>query len=107
MKQLIMDNWQMLTLYGVTVLILIVAVLRVPKKWLLWACTEAETALGGGTGQLKLLYVYKLYIGQFPVVGKLIPFALFSKFVDWVLPVMRKMLENKKIAEIVEKRDAI
>lgn len=98
----IVENWQVLALYGGTILLFIIAVLRVPKKWLLWACTEAETALGNGTGQLKLLFVYDLYLGKFPVVAKLIPFALFSKFVDWVLPAMRKMLENEQIKEKVE-----
>lgn len=73
------------------------------KEWLLWAVTEAEAALGGGTGQLKLRYVYDLFIEKFPWLVKVISFELFSGLVDDALVDMREMLEkNAAVKAIVE-----
>lgn len=66
------------------------------KNWLVWAVSEAEAVFGSKTGKLKLRYAYELAIERFPVVAKFIPFALFSKFVDSALEVMRDMVENNK-----------
>lgn len=64
------------------------------QEWLLWAVTEAEKQFGGGTGQLKLRYVYDLFLTRFPAIAKLIPFELFSQMVDNALEKMRKLLET-------------
>lgn len=66
------------------------------KNWLVWAVSEAEATFGSKTGKLKLRYAYELAIERFPTVAKFIPFALFSKFVDGALDVMRDMVENNK-----------
>ena len=66
------------------------------KNWLVWAVSEAEAVFGSKTGKLKLRYAYELAIKRFPVVAKFIPFALFSKFVDSALEIMRDMVENNK-----------
>ena len=66
------------------------------KNWLVWAVTEAESVFGSKTGKLKLRYAYELAIERFPIFAKLIPFALFSKFVDSALAIMRDMIENNK-----------
>lgn len=72
------------------------------KNWLVWAVTEAESLFGSKTGQLKLRYAYELAIKRFPILAKLIPFSLFSKFVDSALEVMRNMIENNQsIADAV------
>lgn len=73
------------------------------KEWLLYACIEAEKALGNGTGQLKLRYVYDLFITRFPAVAKMISFTVFSGWVDAALEEMRIMLtQNKAIREVVK-----
>jgi len=73
------------------------------KEWLLYACIQAEKELGGGTGQLKLRYVYDLFIARFPSVAKLVPFSMFSLWVDGALEEMRKLLtQNKAVREIVK-----
>ncbi len=73
------------------------------KEWLLYACIEAEKELGDGTGQLKLRYVYDLFIARFPSVAKVVPFAMFSLWVDAALEEMRMMLtRNKAIREVVK-----
>ena len=66
------------------------------KNWLVWAVSEAEATFGSKTGKLKLRYAYELAIERFPLLAKMIPFGLFSKFVDGALDVMRDMIENNK-----------
>lgn len=66
------------------------------KNWLVWAVSEAETVFGSNTGKLKLRYAYELAVERFPMIAKIIPFALFSKMVDSALDIMRDMIENNK-----------
>ena len=73
------------------------------KEWLLWAVVQAEADLGSGTGQLKLRYVYDLFVTQFPWAAKVISFDLFSKMVDEALDRMREMLKaNPAVAALIE-----
>lgn len=71
------------------------------REWLLIAVTEAERKFGSGTGKLKLVYVYDLFITKFPKLQAIIPYKLFAVLVDQALVVMRKMLENDKIVEVL------
>lgn len=66
------------------------------KEWLLWAVTEAENYLGSGTGKLKLRYVYDQCVERFPAVKYLLPFSVFSQWVDEALIEMRKQIANNK-----------
>ena len=73
------------------------------KEWLLYAVTEAEKELGGGTGQLKLRQVYDLFVQRFPAVAAVISFDTFSGWVDEALEQMREMLaKNENVAAYVE-----
>lgn len=73
------------------------------KEWLKLAVVEAEKALGEGTGQLKLRYVYDKAVQQFPWIVSLIPFETFSIWVDEALEWMKVQLEqNKATAEYVK-----
>lgn len=38
------------------------------REWLLYAVTKAEKELGGGTGQIKLRYVYDMFVARFEVL---------------------------------------
>lgn len=69
------------------------------KEWLLWAVTEAEKDLGGGTGKLKLRQVYDLFVTRFPWLAKLVSFELFSSMVDEALEEMREMLKTNEAAK--------
>lgn len=72
------------------------------REWLLWAVTEAEAELGGGTGKLKLRCVYDLFVQRFPWLAKVISFERFSELVDDALVEMREMLEkNAAVAALV------
>ncbi len=69
------------------------------KEWLLYAVTEAEKELGGGTGQIKLRYVYDMFISKFGILAKLISFNRFSALVDEALDVFRGMLQVNKAVD--------
>ncbi len=62
------------------------------REWLLWAVTNAEKELGGGTGQLKLRQVYDLFVVRFPWLAKIVPFGVFSGLVDEALDKMNGLL---------------
>ena len=69
------------------------------REWLLWAVTEAEKELGGGTGKLKLRQVYDLFVTRFSWLARIVPFELFSSMVDDALEEMREMLKNNKAVQ--------
>lgn len=76
------------------------------KEWLKYAVIEAEKALGGGTGQLKLRYVYDLAVSQFPWLVSIVSFDIFSSWVDEALEWMKQQLEtNVKINGYVTFRE--
>ena len=66
------------------------------KEWLKLAVVEAEKTLGGGTGQLKLRYVYDQAVAQFPWIASLVPFETFSIWVDEALDWMKEQLEQNQ-----------
>lgn len=73
------------------------------KEFLLFAVSKAEKELGGGTGKLKLRYVYSLFIEKFPIINLVISFDFFSKMVDKSLIEMRELIEqNNKIKKYIE-----
>lgn len=109
----IVENWAVFVAALAVLAVAIIAIVRFAglptasqlakvKEWLLWAVTEAEKELGGGTGQLKLRQVYDLFVTRFPWLAKLISFELFSTMVDDALEDMRKMLDtNTAVAAFV------
>lgn len=71
-------------------------------EWLKYAVTEAEKQLGEKTGQLKLRQVYDWFVEKFPVLAAVVPFRVFSAWVDTALETMRKWLEdNQSVANYV------
>ena len=81
----------------------IVAVITEPKKikeWLVWACSEAESSLGSGTGALKLRVVYDLFIKQFPIASRLIPYSMFQNWTERALLVFKEWLENQPLETV-------
>lgn len=112
--EFILENWPIIVAVIAVVAVAAVAVARfvgLPteaqlakvKEWLLWAVTEAEKDLGGGTGKLKLRQVYDLFVTRFPWLAKLVSFELFSDMVDEALEQMREMLDtNEAVKAFVE-----
>ncbi|MBR2191174.1 MAG: hypothetical protein IJ883_06100 [Eubacterium sp.] len=64
------------------------------KEWLLFAVTEAERELGSGTGQLKLRYVYDMFVTKFPYLVQFVSFEFFSNIVDEVLVKFKDMFKT-------------
>lgn len=76
------------------------------KEWLLYATILAEKELGGGTGRLKLRYVYDMFIVKFPWLSKLFSFDRFSEFVDDALYEMKELMAtNNAVNNYVSNSD--
>lgn len=102
-----MDNIQIGVIIAVIIVAVVLIVLAVKqpkkvKKWLLYAVSLAEMELGGGSGELKLLKVYNMFVEKYPVLKLLVSFDTFHSWVKLALKEMDKMLENNiVIKEIV------
>lgn len=66
------------------------------KEWLKWAVCYAEEQLGSGTGQLKLRMVYDMFVEKFPAIASVLPFSIFSGWVDLALEWMREQLKQNE-----------
>lgn len=74
------------------------------KEWLLYAVLLAEKEYGSQTGEIKLRYVYDLFVNKFTWLAKIISFDTFSEWVDIVLEQMEELLQNnKEISNILKK----
>lgn len=69
------------------------------KEWLKLAVTQAEKALGSGTGQLKLRWVYDLAIKQFPWIEQVVTFEVFSEWVDEALEWMNTQISSNEAVQ--------
>lgn len=110
----IAENWSLLVVVLSLAILLIVYVkkfvempsdaqIKKVKEWLLYAVVMAEKELGGGTGQLKLRYVYNLFVERFPALVSVVSFEMFSHLVDEALTQMRHLLDtNLDIKAYVE-----
>lgn len=70
-------------------------------EWLKFAVAEAEKLLGSGTGQLKLRQVYDWFCEKFPVIAAILPFRVFSAWVDIALETFDKWLDNSKFTAYI------
>ncbi len=78
--------------------------IEIIKEWLLLAVIKAEKELGSGTGQVKLRYVYDLFLDKFRFISMFITFAQFSGLVDMALVTMKDMIVNNNLVkEYIEK----
>lgn len=74
------------------------------KQWLIFAVAKAEQELGSGTGQLKLKYVYNMFIAKFPAAALVISFETFSEMVDEALKELERLMEgNENIKKVIVK----
>ena len=114
MVEFIVKNWYYLIILLAIVVVgvyLAVAFFKMPtnaqiakvKEWLLYAVAKAEKELGGGTGKLKLRYVYDMFIAKFPYLVQVISFESFSDLVDEVLDKFKDILcANKAVQMYIE-----
>lgn len=110
----IVDNWAIILALVAVLAVSIYAIYKFTKKpkeeqlnkvreWLLYAVTAAQKEFGGGTGQIKLRYVYDKFLTKFPYLTMVISFELFSSLVDEALVKFREILEtNNKVQKYVD-----
>lgn len=73
------------------------------KIWLRGIVAEIEKELGSGTGQLKLAEAYQKFVEAYPVFKTIVPFPLFSYWVDCALKWLEHQLEtNSKVFDYVK-----
>jgi hypothetical protein len=97
------NEYGLVILFVIAVIAEIAVVITEPKKikeWLVWACSESESSLGSGTGALKLRVVYDLFIKQFPIASKFIPYSVFQNWTERALLVFKEWLENQPLETI-------
>lgn len=108
--EFIMNYWFIILIVIAAIVYKVVAFSKAPsqsqlarvKEWLLYAVAQAEKELGSGTGQLKLRYVYDMFILRFGTIARMINFETFSTLVDEALYVFRDMLrDNKAVSDYV------
>ena len=64
------------------------------QEWLLYAVAKAEEKLGSGTGELKLRYVYDMFVAKFPLVAIFIDFDEFSIMVEKALDKFEELIQT-------------
>lgn len=78
--------------------------IKIISEWLLLAVIKAEKELGGGTGQVKLRFVYDLFLDKFKFAAMFISFTQFSGLVDMALITMKELItNNNQVKEYIEK----
>lgn len=76
------------------------------KQWLLYAVAKAEKELGSGTGQIKLRYVYNMFIAKFPAIALFLTFEEFSNLVDEALQELQELInKNSSIEALIKGED--
>lgn len=110
----LLEHWSIIvTLIALLIFIIFVVVrfFKLPngqqmikiKQWLLLAVTEAEKELGDKTGQLKLRYVYDMFVLRFKFMSFILTFEQFERLVDEALEQMKHLLDtNERVKEIVK-----
>jgi hypothetical protein len=73
--------------------------IQMVREWLTYTVMIAEKELGSGTGQLKLRYVYDLFLSKFKYLSLVMSFEQFSLLVDDALVLMRNAIANNKQIE--------
>lgn len=107
------DNWYLVLAAIALITVAVVCVVKFFKlptnkqleqivQWLIYAVAEAEEIFGSTTGQMKLRYVYDLFLSKFPWLAKIISFDLFSDLVDIALEDLEKILNGAVTPENIE-----
>lgn len=88
-----------LTIIAIVAILAVLVLMFIYKRktlmeWLLKAVVIAEEELGSDTGAEKLQLVHDRLVARFPIVGRILPFAIFSNLVDKALDLMKGELEK-------------
>lgn len=107
----IIENWYLVIAAVAVIVVAVFAIIKFFKngnlkehtnkirEWLVYATSIAEKEFGGGTGTLKLRYVYDMFVVKFPWLVKVISFEKFSDLVDEALVKMKELLATNDAVE--------
>ena len=99
----VINNWSLIVTVVAVAVYFLLNGKRSVVEFLLQAVVMAEKDLGSGTGKIKLSVVYGNFIEKYPIFSKIIPFSVFSAWVDAVLEDMKDILsKNEKAKAYVE-----
>ena len=98
-------NWEIILLLILLIITGVFAVLQFLRKpsekrqeliltWLVQAVALAEKKFGSKTGQVKLSYVYDLFIEKFGFVGMLISQEVFEELVNRAIRIMEETFKD-------------
>lgn len=102
---LLLANWELIMLIIVILFVIgykLYQLIKTPpekrqellKMWLVEAVLVAEQKYGKKAGELKLSYVYRMFVNRYGWFGKLISEKTFKKLVDEALEIMEKTVEK-------------
>ena len=100
----ISENYSLIFLILVVLFYFLINGKKSVMQWLLYAEFMAERDFSdSGMGRLKLQSVYDSFVATYPIFSKIVPFSVFSAWVDVVLKEMRRIMEeNENIKKYVE-----
>lgn len=102
----IIDNWSLLVVAIAVICYFIITGKQGIIQALIYMTGKAEKELGSKTGQMKLRLVYNMFVARYPVLSKIIPFKVFSKWVDIALAQLEDMMkENTNIKYYIQRKD--
>lgn len=103
--QFMNDNWFLIIAFIAVISVVSVKIykwckmpnreqMRQVQEWLLYAVAKAEENLGSGTGELKLRYVYDMFVTKFPAIAIFVNFDDFCIMVEEALTKFKELLAN-------------
>lgn len=103
--QFMNDNWFLIIAFIAVISVVSVKIykwckmpnkeqMRQVQEWLLYAVAKAEENLGSGTGELKLRYVYDMFVTKFPAIAIFVNFDDFCIMVEEALAKFKELLAN-------------
>ena len=89
------DNWSLILVIIVVLVYFFLNGKQSVMNWLFYAVTQAERDFSeSGLGKIKLKSVYDSFVITYPIFSKIIPFKVFSAWVDLALDEMRDLLSK-------------
>lgn len=102
----IIDNWSLIVILIAVIAYFIITGKEGIIQALVYMTGQAEKELGSKTGQIKLRYVYNMFVEKYPVLSKIIPFGVFSNWVDEALDQLKHLMEtNDQVRYYIQRKD--
>lgn len=93
----IYENWSLIIIILIVLIYFLINGKQSVMNWLFYAVTEAERDFcESGLGKIKLKTVYDSFVITYPIFSKILPFKLFSAWVDIALEEMRDLLSKNE-----------